>query len=370
MFRDQDQNKNPQLNDDNFSDISDEIILKEEDGDFKLFFQGNLKDFNFKTLRKKEESQNQLLDTGLEEKVLAPLPPTAWNKNSNFYFDISDEDEIDKERKKIEKIKPTEVKKYSAYKISEKLIQKYKINLVPQLENSFFKIIVSYLKGLREKINTIESFKKLVKKADLKLNDQEIKELVNTLQEIKEKIELAGGFVLEDAPDLLEKREDLKEKNNKQNTIDKFSNLDPRQKIEVQKPEFRSPLIKRNNLDNYKKKVSDIKFKEKTISPIQELSQINIGTFRKLSDNPIEAAQKIINKIDSFEGESNLRKAEAIKNWRQSDLYKTYIDLGRKSMESGKSIEKIIEEKVLANEKTLNLEEFQVISDLNKKIKF
>ncbi|MCD4704756.1 hypothetical protein K8R66_01635 [bacterium] len=375
---DQNQNKNNLAN---FSDINDEIIFKEEDGDFKLLSHGNLKDFDFNNWKEKSlpnepsiKSQDRdLLDTGLEEKVLAPPPPMVWDKKSNFYFDTEDEDEVMIEREKLKKIEP-KVKKYSLSKISGKLIQKYQINLVPQLEYSFSRIILSYLKHSREKIDTIESLKNLFKRADLKLDDIGLGELIVMLTEVREKIEAVSGLVWDDLPFLKEK-EDSKKEIVFPKISNQLSNLDPRQKIKIKSDNSDIPFIQRSFVqksqkDSSRRKMSDIKTKEKVISPIEELSQVSITVFRRLSNNPVEAAQKIINKISSFERESYMRKAKAIQNWRQSEVYKMYISLGRGSMESGISIEKIIEQKILANEKVLSIDEFKAISDLNKKIKF
>lgn len=346
----------------NFSDLDDEILIK-QDGSFKIFSHGNLKDFNIEI---KEEKSTAVLDTGLEEKILPPPPPMIFEKKgAEFYFDIDDKDEIAKHKQKVEKLEP-QIKQYSLRKIVERILESNQIELIPQLETKFYNIVFSFLRHTREKLDVEEILTKRIIDLGLGLEKGKAKDILKSLTEIRDKIDEIRGTILNDL-----NAEDFVAKTEPQNK-EHISNLDPRQQIQIKPINTNIPFVKRTttNTSSTKQVMNDVKQKPKTISPVEELGEMNINIFRRISNNPVESTQRIMNVINSFGKESILKKAAAIKNWRKSEIYRIYLMLGRESIEKGLSVSKIIEQKAIAGEKTITLEEFQAISDLNKKIKF
>jgi len=347
----------------NFSDLDDEILIK-QDGSFKIFSHGTLRDFNIKV---SEGASMAVLDTGLEEKILPPPPPMILDKKgADFYFDIDDKDEIAKHKAKLEKLEP-QIKQYSLKKIAERIIESNQIELIPQLETKFYNIIFSFLKHTREKLHLEEILTKRIIDLGLGFEKKKAESVLKLLTEIRDKIDETHGTILNDlnAEDFILKKEEAQKNEH-------LSNLDPRQQIRVKPINTNIPFVKRvtTNISTNKPIMNDIKQKPRIISPVEELGEMNINIFRRISNNPVESTQRIMNVINAFGKESILKKAEAIKNWRQSEIYKIYLMLGRESMEKGLPVSKIIEQKAIASEKTITLEEFQAISDLNKKIKF
>ncbi|HNV97286.1 MAG TPA: hypothetical protein PKL13_03130 [bacterium] len=346
----------------NFSDLDDEILIK-QDGSFKIFSHGILKDFNIEI---KEEPSTAVLDTGLEERILPPPPPMIFDKKgADFYFDIDDKDEIIKHKQKIDKLEP-KIKQYSLRKIVERIIESNQIELIPQLETKFYNIVFSFLKHTREKFDVEEILTKRIVDLGLGFEKKKAESILKLLAEIRDKIDETRGTILNDL-----NAEDFVAKTDPQNK-EHLSNLDPRQQIQVKPINTNIPFVKRTptNSSPTKQIMNDVKQKPKIISPVEELGEMNINIFRRISNNPIESTQRIMNVINAFGKESILKKAAAIKNWRKSEVYKIYLMLGRESMERGIPVSKIIEQKAISNEKTITLEEFQAISDLNKKIKF
>lgn len=350
-----------------FSDINDEIIIK-KNGDFKIFSHGSLSDLDLSKLKEKIElsQETQVLDTGMEEQVLAPPAPMVWDKKSSFYFDTEDEDEVAKEKKKIEKIGQVGVKKYSLNKIIEKITENYNLNLVSQLENRLHNIVLSFFKHTRTKVDILNLFKFPINQSGLALDANISNRLIDLLVSIRDKIDSVGGIVVEDRFNgEIDRTEGLDREK-----VESLANMDPRQAIKMETKSFSMPMVRRTGILYGKPKIAGIKKQERVISPVEELGEITLTTFRRLSDDPVEAVQKIMGKIKVFEKESYLKKAMAIKYWRQSEVYKLYLDLGRASMEKDLSIDKVIEQKILAKEKVLTMEEFKAVSDLNKKLRF
>jgi hypothetical protein len=358
----------------NFSDINDEIIIKEDD-DFQVFSHGNLSDLDLSRFKKKKEfsKSKELLDTGKEEINLAPPAPVVWNQKASFYFDVQDEDDIAKEVKKIEKMKkkPTdligerEVRKYSLAKILKKLLENYNLDLLPELEKRLANIVLSFLKHTRTKVDVLNLFKAPINQSGLALKDDASNRLIDLLDNIKSKIDEVGGVIIED-----QKYNQVTEVQKNKQTINNLANTDPRQQIKAEIKKSSIPVVKRMQVSRNKPIVTGIKNKEKVVSPVDEFSEITLLAFKRLSQDPIEATQKIMDKIRSLEKESYLKRATAIQNWRKSEVYSLYLDLGKESMEKNLSIDRIIEQKILAKEKVLTKKEFSAITDLNKKLRF
>jgi hypothetical protein len=357
----------------NFSDINDEIIIK-EDGNFQIFSHGDFSDLDISKLEKKEKfsDSKELLDTGMEEINLAPPAPVVWDKKSSFYFDVQDEDDIAEEVKKIEKMnkksqgltQKKEAKKYSLDKISQKLLENYDLNLLPELEKRLGKIVLSFLKHTRTKIDVLSLLKTPIDRSGLALQDDLAIKLADLLDNIRTKIDEVGGTIIEDQKD---KISELKKPAQQ---AENLANIDPRQKVKPEIEDISMPIMKRQQSLHTKPVITGVKKKERVIGPIDEFSEITLTTFRRLSADPTEAAQKIMDKIRSLEKESYLKRATAIQNWRKSEVYNLYLNLGKESMEKNLSIDKIIEQKIIGKEKVLTKKEFSAITDLNKKLRF
>lgn len=359
----------------NFSDINDEIIIK-EDGNFQIFSRGDFSDLDISKFEKKEKlsDSKELLDTGMEEINLAPPAPVVWDKKSSFYFDVQDEDDVAKEAKKIEKMKGSSTsvqknntKKYSLDKISKKLLENYDLNLLPELEKRLANIVLSFLKHTRTRVDVLSLLKASIDRSGLALKEDLANKMVDLLDNIRVKIDELGGVIVEDKKD---KNNDNDFNKKPLRQIENLANIDPRQKIEPEIKEITMPVIKRTQILHTKPVITGVKQKERVIGPIDEFSEITLLTFRRLSPDPIEASQKIVDRIRSLEKESYLKRATAIQNWRKSEVYNLYLNLGKESMEKNLSIDKIIEQKILNKEKVLTNKEFSAITDLNKKLRF
>ena len=300
-----DQNKN---NLDNFSDINDDIIIKEGDN-FQVFSQGNLSDLDLAKLEEKKKfpDSNEVLDTGMEEINLAPPAPVVWDKKSSFYFDTEDEDDINKEVKKIKKIEKQsfdldnkrETKKYSLTKILKKLLENYNLNLLPELEKRLSNIVLSFLKHTRARLDVLNLFKAPINQSGLALEGDLAGKLIDLLEKIRFKIDESAGIIIEDRKD--DKVSEIKLSSP---LVKNLANIDPRQKIKAEPRESVIPIVQRTSVSHNKPMVTGIKKKEKVIGPTDEFSEITLLAFRRLSKDPIEAAQKIIDKIRSLEKES------------------------------------------------------------------
>lgn len=104
--------------------------------------------------------------------------------------------------------------------------------------------------------------------------------------------------------------------------------------------------------------------------PVEELSAMTLQNFRRLASGPAQQAEKILAKIALLEKDSVTKKSQGIEAWRNSEVYRLYLDLGEESLKSAKNIAAIIKSRLDSNQESLSVEEFAAISDLNKNLRF
>ncbi|MFH0854012.1 MAG: hypothetical protein V1891_00765 [bacterium] len=128
--------------------------------------------------------------------------------------------------------------------------------------------------------------------------------------------------------------------------------------------------LNRSMSNSGKAKIEDIKYKPKLMGPVEEIGAMRLNDFRSLSPDPHHAAEIIKSRIDGLEEESFSKKMEGIAAWRASEIYKTYLEIGRRAMVENMSIKKVCDELKENGENYLSEEEFNGVMDLNKKLRF
>lgn len=103
--------------------------------------------------------------------------------------------------------------------------------------------------------------------------------------------------------------------------------------------------------------------------PVEELRNMTIADFRRLSSDPAEACRKIIDKLDVLAEHAYGRRIEGAKAWRESEAYKKYLDIINSSFSVGKPIQTVISEEMAANRTTLTEREVHAIMELNRQLK-
>lgn len=157
----------------------------------------------------------------------------------------------------------------------------------------------------------------------------------------------------------------------------------------VTPPVFATPPPKREPLQAPKKEISqfmpkmqrrsvlkdsatihDIKAPSKLVGPVEELEQMTIQDFRNLGENITESSERIKEKIRHLERESFELRSQGVKGWRKSPIMQQYLEVGRESMELGKSVSAIISERQQAKKETISEEEFDMLGKVNNDIRY
>lgn len=140
-------------------------------------------------------------------------------------------------------------------------------------------------------------------------------------------------------------------------------------------PDSQMPLIRRRfeaeNLNqNQKTRVEDVKYVPRVMSPLDELKYLDLVNFRRLSQNPSMAVEKIKGKLSLLEEENYGKRLEGIRLWRSSPINRMYLEIGHLSIGENKPVDVIIKERKMKLGDYLTVAEFEAIMDLNKSLRF
>jgi hypothetical protein len=103
--------------------------------------------------------------------------------------------------------------------------------------------------------------------------------------------------------------------------------------------------------------------------PVQELSNLTLSDFRRLSTDPIEACRKLSDKLDVLEEHSYAQRIEGVKAWQTSAVHKLYLDVINMAFSGGKPIASAIADALSAGRETLTEREVRAIMELNRQLK-
>jgi hypothetical protein len=102
----------------------------------------------------------------------------------------------------------------------------------------------------------------------------------------------------------------------------------------------------------------------------QELRQLGLADFRRLSADPEVAGQKILQKIETLGGESFEKKLEGVEAFQGSPLQKEYVTLVSDSFKKARPVAELAEEMRKAGKDTLSQAEISAIISLNSKLHY
>jgi hypothetical protein len=164
--------------------IAKEYLVKTKDGEFKIWQEGKLVDYQ-KWLRERTKqldfgpTSTALVDTGMEEPLLAPPPPLV--------------------------LSPVPVaKQYSLEKIVQKLIDKFALQFDQEVTRRFSHLLFSFFRGIRQSVDLRNSLQRGLGSAGLGLSDDLVDKILPVIKEIRQKIEANAGEVV--SVDIQEKK--------------------------------------------------------------------------------------------------------------------------------------------------------------------
>ncbi len=400
-------------------DLTDEIVVKDKDGSFKVIIGGKIA--AEKEEGKKEESppisdesKELVAEEGSSTQIAPPPPAIPQDQGTAFFFDVEDEEEV----KKIAAEKELPPDSFDAGKAAAEIIEQSGLQFSADKYKRVLDILISRLKHIREKHDTLVKLTDTVSGAGLDGGQaQKLVDLTEQLLAKREKGEASPpppselDQVIAQAEDIYQLQPEVKQAEappqpasyqeaiaeelavarpelTKEPQFSSPSQYEPPASLSVdslspaqreggieergmEQPVSDTSLpLRRKVSQSSKPRLEDVKIKRRLLGPIDELKYLTIDELRRWGGGPTERVAKIKQKIDALEDESFAKKIEGIKAWRSSPLYQLYLQIGRDSMEQGKPVRDIIAARQFQGQETLSWEEFTLISDLNKQLRF
>ncbi len=372
-------------------DVSDEIVVKDEQGNYRVLIGGKLEDLppGFTVAEKKQVTppaelftEEGLVSQEQTAEQLMPPTPAIWQKQPGAAFYFHPEDEEDVNKIVAEKGLDTQINLDPA---AEEIIVLSGVRFASENSRSKVKnIILARLKHVREQAETRDALTRPMSEGGAGLSDSEAEVLISLVIEKMEQIE-AGEYappVKSELDNLIKQSDDTYQFDQSEigaheafaDTLaqvkPEFTQIPRFQEPEIKPEEVTTPHSKRPISTDIRPRVSDVRPMERVRGPIEELKYMNLAELHRIGTSALDNISHIKDKINALEEESFNKKVEGIKAWRQSPLYNMYLDIGRQSMEQGKSISQVIMERQQLGDETLSLQEFENISDLNQELRY
>lgn len=110
--------------------------------------------------------------------------------------------------------------------------------------------------------------------------------------------------------------------------------------------------------------------KKKLAGPSEEIRSMTLADFHKFGGTPKDRVQKLYSRFVALGKESFALRMEGIKAWRESPVYRLYLDVGSESLNTAKPVAEVIARRAAQGVETITEEEFHFIADLNRQLQF
>lgn len=429
--------------------VPDGLFVKDYDGTLKVLSHGELKALD-EFLKETESVSSgavsgapsvvgQALATVPASRALMPQDPhfreplksAQGSEKSSLHFHPDDQSDIQAELEKLTKVlgEDQNLKRYSVKKIAMKLAENHAIPVEGEIFKIFSRGILSFLRQLRNTVETKDALTKPSKEGGVGLGMETADTIVRIVRNLKDRIEEVDGVVVDDIngepvviqPSLAEHVPASNIETSVAQPVVARPEPDPVQPSPPQMPDVPvsavAPVVEKIKIepliqsqpatpppppvirqpepalepikdadslprvqrrpaheDTTLQVIQDVtrsnSSRAKLVGRVEELAGMDLATFRMLDANPRIRAGKILGKIQNLQSESFIRKSQGIDAWRGSETYKLYLELGQKSLESNRDMAQVIAETGASGMPTLTLEEFEAISDLNRALRF
>lgn len=371
-------------------DLESDILIKDSDGQFKVYDHGQLKDLPAQALDNAIASKTPATQPALpapENFEDVPKGPSS-SGGASFGFHPADQAEIEQELNRLNSMMSAvdNQKQYSVEKISQKLEAKHNLKFSPDDSKKFTKLLLAFFRQARNQVQTRELLLSPKDQGGLGLKPADADDILAVSKHLKDQIENIDGVVIEAAnmptpkkeeakvvqPDPFVSKEVPKPKPEPKPVLKKqpVVKKEPKKKVVESEslPKVKRPTDNKGGSMDLPKVSRGGSVNSRLVGKVEELAAMELNEFRLLDDDPRMRAAKILQRIEQLGEESVTRKAQGIEAWRSSPVYKAYLRIGQQSLENAQDIKTLVES--LSPETSLTVEEFEAITDLNKRLRF
>jgi len=116
--------------------------------------------------------------------------------------------------------------------------------------------------------------------------------------------------------------------------------------------------------------VADVKYQRQLSGPTEELKNMRLTDFRRLSKDPKEAIKKLLAKLELLNADGYEKKVAGVMAWRESPIMKLYMTVTKASLDEAIPLTAVLEEKRRTIPEMLTFEECSAIRELNSKLRY
>lgn len=106
------------------------------------------------------------------------------------------------------------------------------------------------------------------------------------------------------------------------------------------------------------------------MGPVEVLGSLQVDDFRRLGPTPQECVQKIAEEFNVLGQDSFAQRAAGIAAFRQSPVFKAYLNLGQLAMERKEEVREVVELLKAQGKPSLTEVEFGAIGQLMRQFRF
>lgn len=115
--------------------------------------------------------------------------------------------------------------------------------------------------------------------------------------------------------------------------------------------------------------VQDITFTPTLVGPVEEL-RMRIADWRRMAPTIADRGKKIEDKLQLLQEQGYTERMKGVAAWYESEVVRTYQEIGMESLTLGKPVAALITEREAAQRPGISFEEFQYVAELNERLRF
>lgn len=259
-----------------------------------------------------------------------------------------------------------EVKKHQAYSslpgsnndLVNKILSQLDFSVAPDLSGRLQSLILSRIKDIRNDEQILECALKTKESGGLGFSSDQAQELVivikNNFNDKSSRLKSKEDKIV------VEKKVDLE---NFQPKISQNIKTQPVFNGKKTLHDITPPALNQNSVLTNDESNQNIK---KSVGPIEELSTFDLRDWRRLSNNPAKAGEKLLEKFIILKKDSIILYFDGVEAWRKSPLYNMYKQIIADCVSSRQKIKDYLFNQDKNN--TLSSEEFDELVKVNKNL--
>ncbi len=107
-----------------------------------------------------------------------------------------------------------------------------------------------------------------------------------------------------------------------------------------------------------------------SIAEIKNIEQIQEMGIQDFVSDPQKAERDLVEKVVKLVGKEETKRIAVVRNWRESALYKLYVEIGEQSITQGKTVADLTRERQAQGKPFLTQEEFNALADLSREFQY